>query len=66
MADFHHVQHQLRRLMIENECTQDEHEYRAPHIYEYLSRMMYGRRQKMNPLWNSFLVGGIDPKTGEK
>lgn len=40
--------------------TQDDgHTLGAPEIYEYLSRLMYGRRSKMNPLWNSLLVGGF-------
>ncbi|KAF8889003.1 nucleophile aminohydrolase [Infundibulicybe gibba] len=28
-------------------------------IHEYLSQVMYGRRSKLNPLWNSLLVGGF-------
>ena len=37
---------------------EDGHEYSPEHIYEYLSRFMYQRRSKMDPLWNSFVVGG--------
>jgi 20S proteasome subunit beta 7 len=33
-------------------------------IYEYLSRVMYARRSKIDPLWNSFVVGGV--KNGNK
>lgn len=37
----------------------DGHKLGPNEIYEYLSRLMYGRRSKMNPLWNSLLVGGF-------
>lgn len=37
----------------------DGHKLGPPEIYEYLSRLMYGRRSEMNPLWNSILVGGF-------
>ncbi len=33
-------------------------------IYEYLSRVMYARRSKIDPLWNYFVVGGV--KNGNK
>lgn len=26
---------------------------------------MYARRSKIDPLWNSLVLGGVDPKTGE-
>lgn len=26
---------------------------------------MYHRRSKFDPLWNAFVVGGVDPKSGE-
>lgn len=27
---------------------------------------MYARRSKVDPLWNSFVLGGVDPKSGER
>jgi len=33
-------------------------------IYSYLSRVMYNRRSKFDPLWNSLVVGGVN-MTGE-
>lgn len=33
-------------------------------IHNYLTRVMYNRRNKFNPLWNSLVVGGV--KRGHK
>ena len=50
----------LDELLISEEVTAaDGHTLGPAEIHEYLSRLMYGRRSKMNPLWNSILVGGF-------
>ena len=36
------------------------HSLRAPHVHEYLSRVLYNRRSKMDPLWNAVVVGGYN------
>lgn len=33
-------------------------------VHNYLTRVMYNRRNKFNPLWNSLVLGGI--KNGQK
>jgi len=58
MSDFQYLQNQLDQLTIEEFTENDGHELGPAEIHEYLSRVMYGRRSKMNPLWNSILVGG--------
>lgn len=42
----------------------DGHSLGPTEIYSYLSRMMYARRTKMNPIWNTLLVGGV--RNGER
>lgn len=32
----------------------------AANLFKYLSKVMYNRRSKMDPLWNSMLVAGLD------
>ncbi|KDN39052.1 hypothetical protein RSAG8_09088, partial [Rhizoctonia solani AG-8 WAC10335] len=44
--------------MIEENDEEDGHELGPKEIYEYLSRVMYARRSKIDPLWNSMIVGG--------
>ena len=58
MSDFQYLQSILDELIIEEFTEGDKHELGPQEIHEYLSRVMYGRRSKMNPLWNSLLVGG--------
>lgn len=43
---------------IQEQDAEDGHELRPEHVHEYLTRVMYNRRTKMNPLWNSIIVAG--------
>jgi 20S proteasome subunit beta 7 len=60
MSDFQYLQHILDGLVISEETNaQDGHTLGPAEIHEYLSQVMYQRRSKMDPLWNSLLVGGV-------
>ncbi len=59
MSDFQYIQQLLDSLIIDEFTAQDDHSLGPAEIHEYLSQVMYGRRTKMNPLWNSLLVGGV-------
>jgi len=59
MSDFQYLQTLLDELTIEEFTAQDNHTLGPAEIHEYLSQVMYARRSKMNPLWNSLLVGGV-------
>jgi len=59
MSDFQYLQHILDNLMIEENNEDDGHKLGPREIYEYLSQVMYARRSKINPLWNSMIVGGF-------
>ena len=60
MSDFQYLQTQLDELLIAQDITaSDGHTLGPAEIHEYLSRLLYGRRSRMNPLWNSILVGGL-------
>lgn len=49
---------------IEQFVQDDGHKLGPEEIYECLGRLMYNRRSKMNPLWNSLIVGGY--KDGQR
>jgi len=58
MSDFQQLQHTLETLVIEERTAEDGHSLGPTEIYEYLSQVMYARRSKMNPLWNSLVLAG--------
>jgi len=39
--------------------TDDNAKLSASEIHSYLTRVMYNKRNKMNPLWNTLLVAGV-------
>ncbi|KAI5843458.1 nucleophile aminohydrolase [Morchella snyderi] len=61
MSDMQHLYEKLLdSLIIKEEYQNDGHSLRAGHIYRYLSRVLYHRRCKFDPLWNTILVAGWD------
>ncbi|KIJ92673.1 hypothetical protein K443DRAFT_685103 [Laccaria amethystina LaAM-08-1] len=64
MSDFQYIQNMLDELMIDEFTAQDGLALGPAEIHEYLSQVLYARRTKMNPLWNSILVGGF--KDGQR
>lgn len=61
--------HFISRLLTELETVDYVHEdgvSLGPHeMFSYLQRVMFNRRSRLNPLWNTLVVGGVDPSTGE-
>ncbi|TRM65178.1 nucleophile aminohydrolase [Schizophyllum amplum] len=64
MSDLQYIQGLLDSVMIDEFTASDGHTLGPKEVHEYLSQVMYARRSKMNPLWNSILVGGY--KDGER
>jgi len=64
LSDFQFLQENLDALVTDEFAHGDAHELGPAEVHEYLSRLLYARRSKMNPLWNAILVGGV--KDGKK
>lgn len=51
----------LAELSIEEDYKSDAgHSLNARNLHKYLSKLLYHRRTKMDPLWNHLLVAGLD------
>ena len=48
---------------VTSDALNDGHHYTPDSIFSYLTRVMYARRTKINPLWNRIIVGGYEDKT---
>merc|ERR1712137_1515531 len=59
-SDFQQVQQILEELVDEDYCLDDGRTHTTKEIYSYLGRVMYNRRNKMDPLWNSLVIAGME------
>lgn len=58
LADFDAIKHILEDLEIENYQCDDGEVIQPKSVHSYMTRVMYERRSKMNPLWNTLVIGG--------
>lgn len=42
----------------EDDCWEDGCKIGPSEVHSYLTRVMYNRRNKFNPLWNSLVIAG--------
>lgn len=59
-ADFQHVKGIIEQMVIDEECLNDGFNYTPKSLFSWLTRVMYNRRSRFNPLWNTFIVGGVE------
>lgn len=59
-ADFQHMKEIIQQKIIQEECMDDGFTLKPKSLLCWLTRVMYNRRNKMDPLWNNFIVGGIE------
>ena len=59
ISDFQHIMTLLDELVVDDLREDDGVELGPEEIYAYLCRVMYNRRNKFDPLWNSLVVGGV-------
>ncbi|KAJ3213711.1 Proteasome subunit beta type-7 [Dinochytrium kinnereticum] len=63
ISDLQYIKNMLEGVLIDESYGDDGHKLGPKNIHEYLSMVMYNRRCKFNPLWNSLVVAGM--KNGE-
>uniref|UniRef100_A0A2K6GSN4 Proteasome subunit beta n=1 Tax=Propithecus coquereli TaxID=379532 RepID=A0A2K6GSN4_PROCO len=57
-ADFQYLKQVLGQTVTDEELLGDGHSYSPKATNSWLTRPMYSRRSKMNPLWNTMVIGG--------
>jgi len=59
-ADFQFIKAVIEaQVSVSHECVDDGVKYTPRSLYNWLTRVFYSRRSKINPLWNTVLVGGL-------
>merc|ERR1712159_116977 len=59
LSDFQYIVDLLDELIEDDAIEQDGHQLGPKNLHAYLCRVMYNRRSKQDPLWNSLVVGGF-------
>lgn len=59
-SDFQHLQKLLREITIMDFNDDDGATKSGKEIHSFLSRVLYNRRCKQNPLWNEVVTGGFE------
>ena len=60
-ADFQHVMQKIETEKIDAENYRDAIQMTPRGLHSWLTRLQYYQRSKMEPLWNSWAIGGIEP-----
>jgi len=58
-ADFQFVTDVIRQKQIDEDCRDDGFTMKPKALHSWLTRVLYNRRSKFDPLWNNFVVGGL-------
>ncbi|KAE8589029.1 hypothetical protein XENTR_v10022863 [Xenopus tropicalis] len=58
-ADYQYLKQVIDQMVIDEELVGDGHNYSPKAVHSWLTRVMYNRRSKMNPLWNTVVIGGF-------
>jgi 20S proteasome subunit beta 7 len=64
ISDFQEILRYLDELILYDNMWDDGNSMGPKEVHNYLTRVMYNRRNKFNPLWNSLVLGGV--KNGQK
>lgn len=64
LSDMQEIVAMLGKVRTEEHCMDDGYKLGPKALYSYLTRVMYNRRNKMDPLWNSVVFAGCDEENG--
>jgi len=58
-ADYQFLKDVIQQKILEEECLDDGFSLKPKALHCWLTRVMYNHRSKLHPLWNNFVVGGL-------
>ncbi|CAH0404302.1 unnamed protein product [Chilo suppressalis] len=58
-ADFQYLKDIIEQKIIDEKCVGDGLLLKPRSLYCWLTRVLYNKRSKMDPLWNNYIVAGI-------
>lgn len=58
-ADYQYLKSIVEQKVIDEDCLNDGFNYTPKMLFNWLTRVLYARRSKFNPLWNTYIVGGL-------
>lgn len=61
-ADYQFLSEIITQKQIDEDCKDDGFKMKPKALFAWLTRVMYNRRSKFDPLWNIFLVCGMQDK----
>ncbi|PON70571.1 Proteasome, subunit alpha/beta [Parasponia andersonii] len=60
LSDFQELLHYLDELILYDNMWDDGNSLGPKEVHNYLTRVMYNRRNKFTPLWNSLILAGVN------
>lgn len=58
-ADYQYLKSSIERKILEEECFDDGFNLKPKALHCWLTRLLYNRRSNFDPLWNNFVIGGL-------
>ncbi|XP_046675278.1 proteasome subunit beta type-4-like [Homalodisca vitripennis] len=58
-ADFQYLKDIIQQKIIDEDCMDDGFNLKPKSLYCWLTRVLYNRRSKFDPLWNTYVVAGL-------
>ncbi|XP_075222736.1 proteasome subunit beta type-4 [Lycorma delicatula] len=58
-ADFQYLSDIIKQKVIDESCMDDGFLLKPKSLHCWITRVLYNRRSKFDPLWTSFIVGGL-------
>jgi len=59
-ADYQYLQQIIEQMEIDEACQDDGLQTTARSLHSWLTRILYNKRCKMDPLWTTFVVAGVE------